>query len=429
MNRRTSATIAVRTRLGVVAVALILAACAPTSSPAASATGGPSESPDGTPASTAAGEAIIVGALNPLTGEGGAYGAGMAAAIKIAVEEVNAAGGPLGRTVEVVYEDDATDPDQAVRGAEKLINVDGAQAILGTWASSSTLAVAPLTIEAGVIEMNTSGNPDITTLDDNDTVFRTGGSDKIQGAVIARAMYEQGTRRITILANQQAGTIGAAEAFQSTFEEEGGEVIELVVYADNQPSYRTEIQQVLATDPELVFLAGYQPDATIILREAFELGADVSWLSQLFAVNQQVVDTLGPEPVEGVQTYDLVADEEAEAYARLKAAYEDETGAPLLENIYAPLCYDQVILYALGVEMAGTTDGPAVGQAILEISRPPGEKVFSFAEGVELLREGMDIDYDGASGPIDFDDTGDQTPVMGIWQIVSGEFEFQGTSE
>jgi len=242
-------------------------------------------------------------------------------------------------------------------------------------------------------------------------------------------MYEQGTRRITILANQQAGTIGAAEAFQSTFEEEGGEVIELVVYADNQPSYRTEIQQVLATDPELVFLAGYQPDATIILREAFELGADVSWLSQLFAVNQQVVDTLGPEPVEGVQTYDLVADEEAEAYARLKAAYEDETGAPLLENIYAPLCYDQVILYALGVEMAGTTDGPAVGQAILEISRPPGEKVFSFAEGVELLREGMDIDYDGASGPIDFDDTGDQTPVMGIWQIVSGEFEFQGTSE
>jgi branched-chain amino acid transport system substrate-binding protein len=79
--------------------------------------------------------------------------------------------------------------------------------------------------------------------------------------------------------------------------------------------------------------------------------------------------------------------------------------------------------------MAGTTDGPAVGQAILEISRPPGEKVFSFADGVELLRQGTDIDYDGASGPIDFDDTGDQIPVMGLWRIVDGEYEFQGTSD
>src|SRR3954471_22684802 len=96
------------------------------------------------PRAFAQGAPIRIGTLTPLTGAGGPYGPVMVKAVKAVVDQVNAAGGVLGRKIELVSEDDQTNPEAGVRAARKLIDVDKVSAILGTWASAVTMAVAPL---------------------------------------------------------------------------------------------------------------------------------------------------------------------------------------------------------------------------------------------------------------------------------------------
>ncbi|HEX7024517.1 MAG TPA: ABC transporter substrate-binding protein [Gemmatimonadales bacterium] len=410
--RRTS-----RTWVAAVALAgLLLAACGGAQAPG-SGSGGE------TPPATEGGEPIPIGALTPVTGAGSAYGEAMQKTMEIAVREVNEAGGPLGRPFQVYHEDSATDPEQAVRGAQKLIEVNRVVAVLGTWSSAVTMAVAPLTIEAGIIEMNTSGSPDISDLDDNGTVFRTHAHNVMFGRVAAQVAQQRGAATAAVLYNNNPATIAIAEQFTQHFEAGGGQVVESLMYNPNQTSYRSELRQVLAGDPDLVLLASYTPDAAIILREGYEEGADVTWLGPGFAINQQLIDTVGAEIAEGVLAADPIPAVDSPTYEHLEGIYREETGGDIWDVSYAVETYDMVHLLALAIERAGTTDGAALGPALIEISGPPGEKVYSFAEGAALLREGKDIDYEGASSRIDFDERGDVVADFGVFEIRGGSIE------
>src|SRR5690242_21814520 len=121
----------------------------------------------------AQGEPIKIATLTPLTGAGGPYGPAMAKVAGAVVEEVNAAGGVLGRKVQLVSEDDQTNPDAGVRAARKLIDVDKVSAIMGTWASSVTTAVAPLCWESKTFLCTVSGADSITLLPHQGFLIRT----------------------------------------------------------------------------------------------------------------------------------------------------------------------------------------------------------------------------------------------------------------
>jgi len=105
---------------------------------------------------------IKLGTLTPLTGAGGSYGPSMRKSMAWVIEQVNGAGGVLGRRVELVSEDDQTNPDAGVRAARKLIDVDKVAAVMGTWASSVTTAVAPLCWESKTFLTTVSGSDSIT---------------------------------------------------------------------------------------------------------------------------------------------------------------------------------------------------------------------------------------------------------------------------
>src|SRR5262245_45377869 len=117
--------------------------------------------------------AIKLGTLNPLTGAGGSYGPSMRKAMEWVAQEVNAAGGVLGRQVQLVSEDDQTNPEAAVRAARKLIDVDKVAAIMGTWASAVTTAVAPLCWESKTFLTTVSGSDTITQLPHQGYLIRT----------------------------------------------------------------------------------------------------------------------------------------------------------------------------------------------------------------------------------------------------------------
>ncbi len=369
-----------------------------------------------------AGTTFRIGTLCPITGAGSPYGSGMQKAIEIAVAEVNNAGGAGGRKLELFSEDSQTKPDAAVLAAKKLIEVNKVQAVIGTWSSGVTLAVMPLTDAAGIIEMNCSGAPAISTQDTKDLVWRFQATNDRFGAAFAVIAEKRGWKRPATMAFNNASGIGNAEGFKKAWEKKGGKVVASVVYEPNRPSYRTELQQILAAKPDVIVTGSYVPDSTIILREWYQTGQDVKWIFPGWAANPDLIKALGNEVVEGVISVDSVSNENAASYKALDAAYQKATGKPVSTNVYACMCYDMVMCIALAMEAAGpNANVTQVNAKIREVANPDGTMVYSFAEGKKLLSEKKKINYEGASSKLDFDQYGDVTPDFGVFVIEKGQ--------
>ena len=363
-----------------------------------------------------------LGSLCPVTGAGSPYGSGMQKAIEIGVAEVNAAGGAGGRKLELFSEDGQTKPDAAVLAAKKLIEVNKVQAILGTWSSGVTLAVMPLTDAAGVIEMNCSGAPAISTQDTKDLVWRFQATNDRFGAAFAVIAEKRGWKKPATMAFNNASGIGNAEGFKKAWEKKGGKLVGSVVYEPNRPSYRTELQQILAQKPDVIVTGSYLPDSTIILREWYQSGQEVKWIMPGWAANPDLVKALGNEVVEGLISVDSVSNENAASFKALDAAYQKATGKPVSTNVYAAMTYDMVMCLALAMEAAGPNATVAqVNAKIRDVANPDGTQVYSFAEGKKLLAEKKKINYEGASSRLDFDQYGDVTPDFGVYVIEKGQ--------
>src|SRR5262245_62840179 len=145
---------------------------------------------------------IKLATLTPLTGAGGSYGPTMAKVAAAVVEDVNKAGGVLGRKVVLVSEDDQTNPEAAVRAARKLIDVDKVAAIMGTWASSVTTAVAPLCWESKTFLTTVSGSDTITQLPHQGYLVRTQPNTHLQVAKLSAFVLQLGVKRLFILSAQ-----------------------------------------------------------------------------------------------------------------------------------------------------------------------------------------------------------------------------------
>ena len=139
---------------------------------------------------------IKLATLTPLTGAGGSYGPTMAKVAASVVEEVNKAGGVLGRRVVLVSEDDQTSPEPAVRAARKLIDVDKVVAIMGTWASSVTTAVAPLCWESKTFLCTVSGADSITLLPHQGFLIRTQPNSTLQVSRVGEFILSLGAKKV-----------------------------------------------------------------------------------------------------------------------------------------------------------------------------------------------------------------------------------------
>ncbi len=363
-----------------------------------------------------------IGTLTPLTGAGGPYGPGMLKAILLAVDEVNAAGGAGGRKLEVFAEDGQTQPQAAVLAAKKLIEVNKVQAILGTWASGVTLAVMPLTDAAGLIEMNVSGAPAISTEDKKDLVWRFQATNDRFGYAFAEiAKKRKFTRPATMAFNNASGR-GNTEGFTKAWTAAGGKVVASVVYEPNRPSYRSELQKVLAEKPDVIVTGSYLPDTTIILREWFQSGEKTNWIIPGWAANPELIKVLGPEVTEGIISVDTVSSETAPSYKHFDALYLKAMGKPAASNVYAAMTYDMVICLALAMEAAGpNATVEQINAKLREVSNPPGTATYTFAEGKALLAKKQKVNYEGASSKLDFDKYGDASPDFGVYVIEKGQ--------
>ena len=367
-----------------------------------------------------------VGALNPITGAGSTYGGGMQKTILFALEEVKKAGGVDGRPIEVYAEDTQTSPDAAVLAVRKLIDANKVEAILGTWSSSVSLAVQPITNAAGCLLFHVSSAPALSSPAQNPKHlgFRfQAGSPQI-GAAYAEIAAKQGAKNPAVMAFNNDVQIASTSIFRTAWEKTGNKLAGSVVYEPNRTSYSAELQRVLAGKPDLIVVSGYVPDTTIILREAFEAGNTAPIIIPGWAWGPAVQKALGPEVLDGLIVFDSVPDSEGAAFKAYDAGYRAATGSPGAANVYASMCYDMAVVLALAMQKAGPgADNAGIAAAIAEIAGPPGQKVTSFAEGKAALKAGQKINYEGASGPLDFDANGDAISVFGVNQFKKGTLE------
>jgi branched-chain amino acid transport system substrate-binding protein len=370
-----------------------------------------------------AADSFLVGALNPVSGAGGTYGPGMQKAILAEADSINAEGGACGKTIEVIAEDTQTSPDAAVLAAKKLVEVNKVQVVMGTWSSGVSLAVMPITTAAGIPEFNTSGAPAISVQDKDDLVWRFQATNGRFGQAFAKIAEMRGFKRPATMAFNNASGLGNTEGFTEAWTGMGGDIVAKVVYEPKQPSYRSELQEILAAKPDVVVMGSYLPDTTIILREWYQSGEnpDLKWIIPGWAANDKLVEALGPEVTEGVIAVDSISNEKAPSYEMFSKAYEKATGNPANSNVYAAMTHDMMTIWGLAMEADCSDLTPkGINSRLRAVDDAKGEKVYSFAEGKAALAAGKTINYEGASSQLAFDQYGDVTPDFSLSVIKGG---------
>ena len=347
--------------------------------------------------------AIRLGTLTPLTGSGGAYGPSMRKAMEWVAQEVNAAGGVLGHPVQLFSEDDQTNPEAAGRAARKLIDVDKVAAIMGTWASAVTTAVAPLCWESKTFLTTVSGSDTITQLPHQGYLIRTQPNTHLQIGKLGDFLLSLKVKRVFVLAAQTPFAVPSYQRLGEILPKGGVETVGQVIYEKEKPSFRSEVDQALRAKPDMIYLNGYTPDTTILMKELFKAGYTGGKVAQGYAVDAKMLASVPPEVSDGTYTATPSPAVESAGYKRLAKALGTDDLDP-----YSCQCHDHISLVVLAIAHAkGEATGTAIKDHVRKISQGSGVKVDSAVEGLKLLAQGKAINYEGASGPCDFTDIGD----------------------
>lgn len=345
---------------------------------------------------------IKLGTLTPLTGAGGSYGPSMRKAMSWVVEQVNGAGGVLSRRVELVSEDDQTNPDAGVRAARKLIDVDKVAALMGTWASSVTTAVAPLCWESKTFLTTVSGSDSITQLPHQGYLVRTQPNTHLQVSKLSAFMLQIGVRRVFILSAQTPFAEPTHKLLAEALPKGGAQVAGQVIYDKDKTTFRSEIDLALRANPDMIYLNGYTPDITVLMKDLFKAGYSGQRIAQGYAANAKLLGSLPTEVTDGIYAISPSPSIDSPAYQRLAKALGVEEVDP-----YSAQCHDHASLVCLAIAKAREATGTAIKDNIRKISQGPGAKVDNAVDGLKLISQGKEINYEGASGPCDFTETGD----------------------
>ena len=367
---------------------------------------------------------IVIGSLVPMTGDLQAYGQDILNGSILAVEEINAAGGVLGRSLALAVGDTQTKPQAGVDTAQKLVALEGAVALVGALSSGVTIPIASSVSKPNrVVQIsNASTSPVITTLDDDDFLFRTIPSDAFQGVALGQVVYESELANVaTLYINNDYGE-GLALSFKSAFEALGGVNSVALPYEPNNASYRGELAAAAREGAVALLLIGYPENGVIILRQALEEGYFSRFIFTDGMKSPKIVEAIGsyldgsigtnPQAMEGSQTTQNFMD-----------AYEAHFGSPVLVP-FVDAAYDAVYLLALAMEAAGSVDKVAIRDHLRAIAAPPGEPVGpgEWSKAKALIAQGQEINFEGAAGAQDFDANGDVDGTFAFWKIEGGEF-------
>lgn len=370
---------------------------------------------------------VRIGTLLDYTGPLKEFGPNIKNGCELAAKQLKEAG----LDVKLFHEDSETSAIPGVNAAKKLVEVNKVIAIIGSLASGVTIPVAEsVTIPNGVIQISpASTSPLITVLPADkgkDFLFRTCPSDALQGVIAGKLARDLGHKTASVLYVNNPYGQGLAEQFKRSFEKRGGRVLSMVPHDEKAAeSYTAELKKALEKKPSIVCAFSYPEHGKVYIKEAIEFFKFKSFLFCDGTKSYDIIKAVGAQNVEG-QYGTVAASAKGDAYDIFVGDYTKEFGK-LPPLPYITNGYDGVAVIGLSAYACKVKGLPITSKNIRDnlrfVSNPPGDmiKPGEFKKAFELLEKGKDINYEGASGSVDFDANGDVITPIEVWQYKGGD--------
>jgi len=369
-----------------VVVAFVLAAC-----------GGSSSSTSGKQPTGP----VTMGVLSCFTGTLASLGQAMLQGSQIAQKAINDAGGILGQQLNITHADTQCDEADAVPAVRQLLAANQVVGIIGP-ETQEINAVAPI-VTSQKIPTQFQGGSTLFDKNTNQYLWRDSPSDSQLGVAMALYAYNKGYRNAALVFYSDIAAQTFPPPITKTFEKLGGKVAISITIAPDQTDYKAQMQQVIATNPDVIFTQTDAATAAVMFKNFKDLdnlaipfvGTDVTGGDDyLKAITYQVAhDHL--ISVYGTSVSGAAADEFNKDFAAMFGA----SNQPLANANYA---YDAVISQALAIDKAKSIAGADINAAMMSVTNPPGTQCYTYASCYSLIKAGTKMNYDGASGPLDY---------------------------
>jgi ABC-type branched-subunit amino acid transport system substrate-binding protein len=361
------------------------------------------------------GAPIYVAVVGAMTGTYSEIGTAMLEGARAGAQEINDAGGILGRKLVLDVVDTVGDPADAVPAFNKEIATANPAGVIGP-AALEIFALKPLIDRDQIPDMFNGGS----TLFDTNTdkwIWRINPSDSQLGVAMALYAHKQGYKRAALLFSTEQSGQTLKPVLANTFKKLGGQIVADVNVTPNQTSYRSEVLKVVNAHPQIIFTQMEPSTAAVALSDFREInnlaipfiGTDLTaggdWIKAVTpAIAHRIMTSVeGSSVPGGGGTWFLRYNQQVNHHA------------PLAGANYA---YDGIIDLALAIDAAGSTDAGKIIAQFDNVSNPPGLAVTNYRDALAALKAHKKINYEGTSGPMDFDKFHN---VSGPWDVVKSD--------
>jgi branched-chain amino acid transport system substrate-binding protein len=310
------------------------------------------------------GQAIVIGEYGSLTGGTATFGISTDEGLQLALDQINAKGGVLGRSIKVVVEDDQSRPEEAVTVVQKLINQNQVVAVIGEVASTRSLAAAPVCQKAHIPMLSPSStNPKVTQV--GSYIFRACFIDPFQGAAMANfATNKLGMKKLAILYDVKNDySVGLRQFFIDTITKNGGQIVADESYGEGDIDFKAQLTKIRSASPDGIYVPGYYTEVGLICRQARELGITVPLMGGDGWDSDKTFE-IGRDAVNGCYfTNHYSPDEDRPQVKAFVSAYRAKYNGKTPDAM-AILGYDSMDLMADAIQRAGSTKGKAIRDAL-----------------------------------------------------------------
>jgi branched-chain amino acid transport system substrate-binding protein len=330
--------------------------------------------------STAAGDTIKLGGVFPLTGDVPSIGSAMENGAKLAIKEINDAGGVLGKKLELVSEDDQNQAATAPNAITKLITQDKVSAVVGTYASKCSIPMASVAKDSKVVMITPVSTNEKVTTEGGDYVFRACFIDPLQGKVGAQFAAENlKAKKVAML--YDVGNdycVGISKEFKKNFEAAGGTIAYEKTYNAGESDFKAFLTEIKELNVDVLYLPDNYSTVGLIAKQAREIGITAKFLGSDSWGDLGVVK-VGGDAVEGAYFTDhLSLKSDNAAIKKFAENYTKEYKSE--PSTFAVLSYDSVYIVAEAIKKAGSTDEAAIKDAMAKIDADCGTTHYKFDE-------------------------------------------------
>jgi ABC-type branched-subunit amino acid transport system substrate-binding protein len=373
---------------------------------------------------------VTIGVVMELTGPAGAYGQAGAKSVEMAFRDINDAGGVMnGCKLVTDTRDSQSQGNVAVDAATQLVQVKKVPALIGGIISSVSIPIlTSVTAPAKVVQVSpASSSPTLTQLaregKTSGIFFRTITSDALQGVAAAKYALDQGLKNVAIIHVNNDFGVNMVREFSKAYEALGGKITSVTAYNEKQPSYQAEVTKAMEGGPEALYLISYPVDGATIARQWISQGGPAKFLLNDGMNSPDFITAVGAKYLEDAfGTSSGTNPTPSTDY--FNKTYKEFSGIDP-SNPAADRSYDAGAIVGLAVAQAGSPQSAAIKDAIRKVVDPKGEVIHAgkdeFAKGLDLIKQGKPIRYEGVIGPISFDEYGDITGPFRLWRIKNGE--------